>query len=82
MRANNPDIPLSLPLEDLNKMLRWIGEQKFNEVADTIVEIRNQIMVAVARINREQQQIGMMGQEPRVVREPDNGHVLPDIEAS
>jgi hypothetical protein len=55
-RANNPDINFSLPLEDVNNLLTWIGEKPFNQVADLVVEMRNQVNQQIAQYQREMQQ--------------------------
>jgi hypothetical protein len=55
-RANNPDITLTLPLEDCNNLLTWIGEKPFNSVADLIVEVRNQVNQQIAQYQRDMQQ--------------------------
>jgi hypothetical protein len=59
-RANNPDINLTLPLDDVNNLLTWIGEKPFNSVADLVVEVRNQVNQQIAKYQQEMQQ--RMGQ--------------------
>lgn len=48
----NPNIELSLDMAAVNKVLSILGKQPFEEVADLIVDIRNQA--------QQQLQAGMM----------------------
>jgi hypothetical protein len=38
----NPEVMLTLDIEAVNKVLKILGQQPFQEVADLIVDIRNQ----------------------------------------
>jgi hypothetical protein len=41
-QPRNPDISLTLDMEAVNKMLRILGRQPFEDVADLIMDIRQQ----------------------------------------
>ena len=38
----NPEVNLVLDVQAVNKLLQYLGKQPFDEVADLIVDIRNQ----------------------------------------
>ena len=42
MTQRNPDVTLTLDVQAVNKLLQYLGKQPFEEVADLIVDIRNQ----------------------------------------
>jgi hypothetical protein len=62
-RPSEPEITWTLPLAQANMVLGYLGEQKFRDVADIIIELRNQ---AQAQIQLFQQQIAQseMAQRP------------------
>jgi len=56
MRGTNPDITLTMPLDDLNKALGLLGTHPFNDVADLIFDWRNQTSQQIQQLQQRQQQ--------------------------
>jgi hypothetical protein len=56
MRPNtNPTIDLQLPLEIINKVLNLLGSHPFNDVADMIIDIRNQTGQQIEKLQQAMQ---------------------------
>lgn len=53
-RPTEPEITWTLPMTQANMVLGILGDQKFNQVADLIIDLRNQ---AQAQIQLFQQQL-------------------------
>jgi hypothetical protein len=58
-RPPEPEITWTLPLPQANMLLAIVGKQPFEQVADLIIELRNQ---ATAQIQLYQQQLAQSGE--------------------
>ena len=63
MNSNNPDITITLPMDKMNLALRAMGEEKFNVVADLIMEIRGMAGQYLQQLQQQQPQLA--GGQPR-----------------
>lgn len=54
MTKNEPEITWTLPLEKANVVLMLIGKQPFEQVADLIMDLRNQAQAQLQSFQQQQ----------------------------
>jgi hypothetical protein len=62
MKQQPIEIQITLPIEALNKTLMLLGSHPFNDVADIIVDMRNQAQEQIQKL--QQPNLGGVGERP------------------